>query len=127
MTPGEEDWHRLSGTSRNGPTVDDLWQLSGGGPEGHNKKQLRQLHVELRKMRYTNDGEGCRIVKTTKSGRVPTYTQPGPDYLPPGSARNALDAANTNQFYPNMPRQILIVCPFQQHFCIPILTKYRRT
>lgn len=107
MTTDEAKFHRPVGP--NGPDLGQLWRRTGG-PQGHNKDQLEQVHIDLRRMRYTADGEGCRILKCLEHGHMTNYERPGPDYVPFGSAQNALEAANSNQYYPHMPYQVLKVC-----------------
>lgn len=114
MNAQELSWHNKN-CGPNGPDLGELLKLNGGGPQGHDSNQRAKLLGELRKMRYTTDGPGCRIIDILPNGRPATYEAPGRDAVAPGSARNEDEAAAANRFYPDMPGTILLVCLFQYH------------
>lgn len=90
-----------------GPSKDDLARLLY---IGHFFDKAKQVEVERKShlMRYTSTGEGCRLLERSGYGRTSSI-RPGRDARQPGTATNAIEAAEANKFYPHQDYKIMNV------------------
>lgn len=95
----------------------------------------KQVEVERKAylMRYTFNGEGCRLLERDEQGRTSSI-RPGRNDRQPGIATNAAEAAEANKFYPHQASKIMevsvsraLVCYVRtlRHFASTMLTKSR--
>lgn len=72
--------------------------------------KTKQIEVERKAslMRYTSNGEGCRLLERDEKGRTSSI-RPGRDARLPGTATNAIEAAEATKFYPHQEHKIMEV------------------
>ncbi|CAN8101173.1 unnamed protein product [Discula destructiva] len=104
QTKEERIFHERFG--QDGPTRQQLFEVYGL-PNGYDEGQHGELLKEMELMRYTKDGEGCRLLKRLEPNLRSSYLRPGTDRLARGAAKNALEAAEATRFYPDMPYKVM--------------------